>query len=73
MFKQYPLKDVSDDVLAKIGQGVLNTYHIDNLCDIDRKNALSNEIKDLLKFNEGNDSESLAKVRTRKTLLPMKC
>ena len=68
MFKQYPLKDVSDDVLAKIGQGVLNTYHIDNLCDIDRKNALSNEIKDLLKFNEGNDSESLAKVRTRRQL-----
>jgi len=68
MFKQYPLKDVDDLILAKIAQGVLNTYRIDNLHDIEQSKALVNEVSDLWELNEGNDSKSLAKVRIRRKL-----
>jgi len=68
MFKHYPLKDVDDHTLAKIAQGVLNTYYIDKLNDIDLNKALANEVEDLWELNEGNDKDSLAEVRIRRKL-----
>ncbi|WDD99340.1 hypothetical protein [Thalassomonas actiniarum] len=66
--KHYPLKDVKADTLQRVAQGVLNTYHLGDLQEIDLDKALRNEIKDLWALNEGNDPQSLNEVRKRRQL-----
>ena len=66
--KHYPLKDVKPELLTRIAQGVLNTYILDQLKNINQDKALENEIKDLQALNEGNDPQSLNEVRKRRQL-----
>ncbi|WDE12129.1 hypothetical protein [Thalassomonas haliotis] len=66
--KHYPLKEIKPDTLEKIAQGVLNTYYLDDLQEIDLNNALKNEIEDLWALTEGNDPQSLSEVRKRRKL-----
>ncbi|SFC58417.1 hypothetical protein [Pseudoalteromonas denitrificans] len=65
---QYPLNNIKPEVLKKIAQGVLNTYQLDSLKEINIIKALENEMVDLEALNEGNDAQSLAAVRVRRAL-----
>ncbi|BDF93503.1 hypothetical protein [Pseudoalteromonas sp. KAN5] len=66
--RHYPLYKIDDVCLRRLGVGVLNTYNLTDITDLNIEKAINKESQDLLALNDDCTSDDFIELRQRRNI-----
>ncbi|TMN74809.1 hypothetical protein CWB85_00150 [Pseudoalteromonas sp. S1727] len=66
--RHYPLYKIDDMCLRRLGVGVLNTYNLTDITDLNIEKAINKESQDLLALNDDCTSDDFIELRQRRNI-----
>ncbi|MGO2372587.1 MAG: hypothetical protein ACTH5C_09550 [Pseudoalteromonas prydzensis] len=66
--RHYPLYKIDDVCLHRLGAGVINTYNLTDITNLDTEKAINKECQDLLALNDDCTSDDFIELRQRRNI-----